>query len=94
MSDILTIKTLPGRLELPTLRLTASRSNQLSYGSPEGRYEQKANAQEKARNTGICKVLFSLVSECVLEKNERYSHEKDAPREARTPDLEVNGLTL
>ena len=26
-------KTLPGRLELPTLRLTASRSNQLSYGS-------------------------------------------------------------
>ena len=25
-----TIKTLPGRLELPTLRLTASRSNQLS----------------------------------------------------------------
>ena len=27
------IKTLPGRLELPTLRLTASRSNQLSYGS-------------------------------------------------------------
>ena len=28
--------TLPGRLELPTLRLTASRSNQLSYG-----YERK-----------------------------------------------------
>ena len=26
--------SLPGRLELPTLRLTASRSNQLSYGSP------------------------------------------------------------
>ena len=26
-------ETLPGRLELPTLRLTASRSNQLSYGS-------------------------------------------------------------
>ena len=26
-------KTLPGRLELPTLRLTASRSSQLSYGS-------------------------------------------------------------
>ena len=26
-------KALPGRLELPTLRLTASRSNQLSYGS-------------------------------------------------------------
>ena len=26
-------KTLPGRLELLTLRLTASRSNQLSYGS-------------------------------------------------------------
>jgi hypothetical protein len=26
-------RTLPGRLELPTLRLTASRSNQLSYGS-------------------------------------------------------------
>jgi hypothetical protein len=26
-------KTLPGRLELPTLRLTTSRSNQLSYGS-------------------------------------------------------------
>ena len=26
-------KTLPGRLESPTLRLTASRSNQLSYGS-------------------------------------------------------------
>ena len=26
-------KTLPGKLELPTLRLTASRSNQLSYGS-------------------------------------------------------------
>lgn len=26
-------KPLPGRLELPTLRLTASRSNQLSYGS-------------------------------------------------------------
>ena len=26
-------QTLPGRLELPTLRLTASRSNQLSYGS-------------------------------------------------------------
>ena len=25
--------TLPGRLEVPTLRLTASRSNQLSYGS-------------------------------------------------------------
>ena len=25
--------TLPGRLELPTLRLTASRSSQLSYGS-------------------------------------------------------------
>ena len=29
------INTLPGRLELPTLRLTASRSNQLSYGSLE-----------------------------------------------------------
>ena len=29
-------KTLPGRLELPTLRLTASRSNQLSYGSHVG----------------------------------------------------------
>ena len=28
-----TNNTLPGRLELPTLRLTASRSNQLSYGS-------------------------------------------------------------
>ena len=27
------VNTLPGRLELPTLRLTASRSNQLSYGS-------------------------------------------------------------
>jgi hypothetical protein len=27
--------TLPGRLELPTLRLTASRSNQLSYGSTQ-----------------------------------------------------------
>ncbi len=26
-------RSLPGRLELPTLRLTASRSNQLSYGS-------------------------------------------------------------
>ena len=26
-------RALPGRLELPTLRLTASRSNQLSYGS-------------------------------------------------------------
>jgi hypothetical protein len=26
-------KALPGRLELPTLRLTASRSNQMSYGS-------------------------------------------------------------
>jgi hypothetical protein len=26
-------ETLPGRLELPTLRLTASRSDQLSYGS-------------------------------------------------------------
>ena len=26
-------KALPGRLELPTLRLTASRSSQLSYGS-------------------------------------------------------------
>ena len=26
-------QALPGRLELPTLRLTASRSNQLSYGS-------------------------------------------------------------
>ena len=26
-------QTLPGRLELPTLRLTASRSSQLSYGS-------------------------------------------------------------
>ena len=26
-------KPLPGRLELPTLRLSASRSNQLSYGS-------------------------------------------------------------
>ena len=28
-------KALPGRLELPTLRLTASRSNQLSYGSSQ-----------------------------------------------------------
>ena len=28
--------TLPGKLELPTLRLTASRSNQLSYGSLVG----------------------------------------------------------
>ena len=28
---------LPGRLELPTLRLTASRSNQLSYGSHAGK---------------------------------------------------------
>ena len=26
-------ESLPGRLELPTLRLTASRSDQLSYGS-------------------------------------------------------------
>ena len=31
--DMLCQQTLPGRLELPTLRLTASRSNQLSYGS-------------------------------------------------------------
>ena len=30
-------KSLPGRLELPTLRLTASRSNQLSYGSARKR---------------------------------------------------------
>ena len=29
----ITKQTLPGRLKLPTLRLTASRSNQLSYGS-------------------------------------------------------------
>ena len=29
----LIFQTLPGRLELPTLRLTASHSNQLSYGS-------------------------------------------------------------
>ena len=29
------VLTLPGRLELPTLRLTASRSNQLSYGSSQ-----------------------------------------------------------
>ena len=28
---------LPGRLKLPTLRLTASRSNQLSYGSKWGK---------------------------------------------------------
>ena len=28
-----TKSALPGRLELPTLRLTASRSSQLSYGS-------------------------------------------------------------
>ena len=34
-SDVLRAgKTLPGRLELPTSRLTASRSSQLSYGSP------------------------------------------------------------
>ena len=32
-TNISLAKALPGRLELPTLRLTASRSNQLSYGS-------------------------------------------------------------
>ena len=31
--SVWTYETLPGRLELPTLRLTASRSDQLSYGS-------------------------------------------------------------
>ena len=30
-------ETLPGMLELPTLRLTASQSNQLSYGSPRAK---------------------------------------------------------
>ena len=39
-------KTLPGRLELPTLRLTASRSNQLSYGSTE-LAAPKANSNTK-----------------------------------------------
>ena len=37
-------KTLPGRLELPTLRLTASRSNQLSYGSRCVRAMRKSQA--------------------------------------------------
>ena len=44
-------KTLPGRLELPTLRLTASRSNQLSYGSswPEDRRRHPGEAKVRPR---------------------------------------------
>ena len=37
MLDCGGVPTLPGRLELPTLRLTASRSNQLNYGSKWGK---------------------------------------------------------
>ena len=42
-------KALPGRLELPTLRLTASRSNQLSYGSHVEK--ARANCYECNDNT-------------------------------------------
>jgi hypothetical protein len=55
--------TLPGRLELPTLRLTASRSNQLSYGSTRTcnqthagikRNRNKTNATQQPRQTQPC----------------------------------------
>ena len=46
-------KTLPGRLELPTLRLTASRSNQLSYGSMVASpYEERGKQGKLPNNTG------------------------------------------
>ena len=48
------LKTLPGRLELPTLRLTASRSNQLSYGSARASFE--INGINKANPNTRCTI--------------------------------------
>ena len=48
------LKTLPGRLELPTLRLTASRSNQLSYGSARASFE--INGINKANRNTRCTI--------------------------------------
>ena len=42
---------LPGRLELPTLRLTASRSNQLSYGSTCRQCSPAVIASPRLRHT-------------------------------------------
>ena len=43
--------TLPGRLELPTLRLTASRSNQLSYGSTHTCDQTRTNPSTNQRKS-------------------------------------------
>ena len=53
-------KTLPGRLELPTLRLTASRSNQLSYGS------RCSFGCTQSSMCLICSVLLSSVPFCFV----------------------------
>ena len=48
-------KTLPGRLELPTLRLTASRSNQLSYGSARALGQSFAGTTQPNQPCNRCK---------------------------------------
>ena len=56
------LKTLPGRLELPTLRLTASRSNQLSYGS--ARASLQITATNEANPNTRCTIRCHRSSMC------------------------------
>ena len=56
------LKTLPGRLELPTLRLTASRSNQLSYGSAHASLQ--INDSNKAKPNTRCTIRCHRSSVC------------------------------
>ena len=48
-------KRRPGRLELPTLRLTASRSNQLSYGSARALGQSFAGTTQPNQPCNRCK---------------------------------------
>ena len=85
-------RMVPRGLEPRTLRLLAVRSNQLSY--------------ETIVHMAVCRKFLPYVFaglRCVLavQHNRRgcfrgrpLKNKKIAPREARTPDLEVNGLTL
>ena len=57
-------KALPGRLELPTLRLTASRSDQLSYGSSPATI-LKPSAPSKPR---VVTKSFALGRQCCVQQ--------------------------
>ena len=86
-------QTLPGRLELPTLRLTASRSNQLSYGS----YGMESSlSASSSMSSGKCSNTQKQTwSDCL--SYELYASQlwcasnllKDAAGEDRTHDLRI-----